>query len=135
VETRGGDQHIVVEFPVTTGKNSLRIRVMNDFGLSEQSSLPALGSVSRGLRVLSETWSATKDQLTLEISGAAGREYELSVWNPGEIQSVEGAEFNPSVSKDTIGVKIPRSDAEAYPHVQVVIHFLGGQKKGKPGKR
>jgi hypothetical protein len=132
VETREGDQHIVVQFPITAGKYFLRIRLLNDFGLSEQSSLPALGSTSRGLRVLSETWSASRDQLALEVSGAAGSEYGLRAWNPVEIQSVEGAEFNPNVSKETIRVRIPRSDSQLYPHVKVVIHFSTGQKKGKP---
>jgi hypothetical protein len=139
VETGGSDQHIVVEFPVTAGKNSLRIRLLNDFGLSELSSLPALGSASRGLRVLSETWSDARDQLTLEVSGAAGSEYDLFTWNPGEIQSVEGGEFHPGAAKLGmglgIGIRIPASDTEAYPHAKVVIHFSTLQKKGKPGKR
>jgi glycogen debranching enzyme len=134
VETREGDQHVVVQFPVTAGKNSLQVRLLSDFGLSEESSLPALGSASRGLRVLSETWSAARDQVALEVSGAAGSEYGLRVWNPREIQSVEGAEFNPSIAKDWIGVRIPQSFSEQYPHWTVVIHFLSGQKKGKPAK-
>jgi glycogen debranching enzyme len=134
VETRAGDHHIVVQFPVKLGKYTLRIRLLNDFGLSDDSILPVLGSTSRGLRVLSETWSASRDQLTLEVSGAAGSEYELSVWNPGEIQSVEGAEFNPSAGKKTIGIRIPRSDSEPYPHVKVNIHFAAGQKTGKQAK-
>ncbi|HEV1993064.1 MAG TPA: hypothetical protein VGR03_01925 [Candidatus Acidoferrum sp.] len=139
VETRGGDQHIVVQFPVTAGKYFLRIRLLNEFGLSEQSNLPALGSASRGLRILSETWSASKDQLTLEVSGAAGGEYGLRVWNPGEIQSVEGAGLNwgiknPSAVRETLWIQIPASDLEPYPHVKVVIHFSAGQKKGKPEK-
>jgi hypothetical protein len=133
VETRAGDQHIVVQFPVTSGKYSLRIRLLNDFGLSEASNLPALGSASLGLRVLSEAWSASRNQLTLEVSGAAGSEYGLKVWNSGEIQSVEGAEFTPSVAR--IGIRIPGSDSELYPHVKVVIHFSMGQKKGNAGKR
>ncbi|HET8925223.1 MAG TPA: hypothetical protein VFN26_19730 [Candidatus Acidoferrum sp.] len=131
VETRADDQHIVVQFPVKTGKYNLRIRLSNDFGLSEESSLPALGRESRGLRVLSEMWSASRDQLALEVSGQAGSEYWLSVWNPGEIQSVEGAEFN---SNAVIRIRIPQSDAELYPHAKVVIHFAAGQNKGKPAK-
>ncbi len=127
VETRAADQHIVVQFPVRAGKYILRIRLLNDFGLSEEPGLPALGSTSRGLRVLSETWSASRDQLALEVSGGAGSEYGLSAWNPGEIQSVEGAEFNPNAA---IVIRIPQSDSEPYPHVKVVIHFSSSQKKG-----
>jgi hypothetical protein len=139
VETGETDQHIVVRFPITAGKYSLRIGLLNEFGLSEHSVLPALGSASRGLRIVSETWSAPKDQLTLEVSGAAGGEYGLRVWNPGEIQSVEGAGFNfgvenPGAVKETLWIQIPPSDSESYPHMKVVIHFSARQKKGKPEK-
>jgi hypothetical protein len=139
VETRRGDQHVVVQFPVKAGKHFLRIRLVNEFGLSEQSILPRLGSTSRGLRVLSETWSVSRDQLTLEVSGAAGAEYGLSVWNPGEIQRVEGAGLNfgvenPRALKENLWIRIPASDSEPYSHTKVVIHFSSGQKKGKPEK-
>ena len=135
VETRGADQHIVVEIPVASAKSTLRIRLQNEFGLGEQPSLPKLGSVSHGLRILSQTWSASRDQLALEASGAAGGEYWLRAWNAGEIQSVEGAEFNPNVAKDAITIHVPASDSEAYPHVKVVIHFLATPKKGRAGRR
>jgi len=135
VETRGSDQHIVVQFPIGAGKHFLRIRLLDEFGYSEKSALPELGRASQGLRILSETWSASRDQLTLEVSGTAGSEYGLRVWNPGEIQSVEGAEFNPSAAKEMIAIRIPPSDAEPYPHAKMVIHFSMGQKKGKLEKR
>jgi len=135
VETGETDQHVVVQFPIAAGKYILRIGLLNEFGLSEQSVLPALGSASRGLRILSETWSAWRDQLSLEVSGAAGGEYELSVWNAGLIQKVEGAEFHAGTAKGTIGVRIPRSNSEAYPHVKIVVHFSAELKKGKAGKR
>jgi hypothetical protein len=70
----------------------------------------------------------------LEVSGAAGGEYGLVAWNAGLIEKVEGAEFNPIAGKETIGVRIPRSDSEEYPRVKIVIHFSTGQKKGKPEK-
>ncbi|HET9995073.1 MAG TPA: hypothetical protein VFQ18_06685 [Candidatus Acidoferrum sp.] len=131
VETRAGDQHVVVQFPVKAGKYVLRIRLLNDFGLSEEPSLPTLGNKSRGLRVLSETWSASRDQVALDVSGAAGSEYWLNVRDPGEIQSVEGAEFHPNA---VIRIRIPQSDSELYPHAKVIIHFATGQNKGKPAK-
>ena len=135
VETGETDQHIAAQFPVTTGKYVLRIGLLDDFSLSEHSVLPALGSASRGLRVLSQRWSALRDHVTLEVSGAAGGEYELEVWNAGLIEKVEGAEFHPSAANATIGIRIPRSDSEEYPHVKMIIYFSAGQKKGKPEKR
>jgi len=123
VETREGDQHIVVQFPVKTGKYILRIWLLNEFGYSNQPALPQLGSASRGLRVLSETWSASRDQLTLEVSGAAGSEYELEVWNAGLIQKVEGGELGRKPGWTTLWIHMPPSDSEPYPHARVVIHL------------
>jgi glycogen debranching enzyme len=140
VETREGDQHIVVQFPVKGGKNSLRIRLLDEFGYSNRPSLPVLGSASRGLRVLSETWSASRDQLTLEVSGTAGEGYGLRVWNPGEIQSMEGGGLNfnaenPSALKENLWIQIPASDSEPYPHAKIVFHFSAAKKTGKAEKR
>src|SRR5439155_19541448 len=130
VETRAGDQHIVVKFPVGTGKYVLRIWLLDEFGYSAKTALPGLGSASQGLRVLSETWSPTRDQLTLEVSGAAGREYELKIWNENKIERLEGAVLD----KLTPWIQIPASDSEPYPRVKVVIHFSTGQKKDKAAK-
>ncbi len=139
VELNGEDQHVVVRFPIKEGKSLLRIYITNDFGFSADLTLPALGSASRGLRVLSETWSASRNQLTLEVSGAAGGEYGLRVWNPGEIESVEGAGLNfgaenPRAVKENLWLQIPASDSEPYPHVKIVIHFSTGRKKVKTEK-
>jgi hypothetical protein len=123
VETNGTDQHVVVIIPVREGKNVLRVQVQNDFGLSVNSRLPSIGSASQGLRILSETWSSSRDQLALEVSGAAGREYEIKVWNTGQIQKVEGAELERKREDSVLKIKIPASSTEPYAHVKAVIHF------------
>jgi hypothetical protein len=123
VETRGSDQHVVVQFSVGAGKHFLRIQLLDEFELSEQSILPELGSESKGLRVLSETWSPSRDQLTLEVSGAAGGEYELEVRNAGLIQKVEGAELGRKPGWITLWIQMPPSDSDPYPHAKVVIHL------------
>jgi hypothetical protein len=92
------------------------------------SSLPPLGGASRGLRILSQTWSPSRDKLTLEVSGAAGGEYRLRMGDPNEmIQSVEGADFD--LGQQDWEIQIPTGDSEPYPHVKVVIHFSSSQKK------
>jgi hypothetical protein len=130
VEASVNDQHVVGNFSVKQGKNLLRIYIRNDFGLSAPASLPPLGSTSRGLRILSETWSPSKDQLTLEVSGAAGAEYELKLWNPGQIDKLEGAELGRAPAGRTLWIRIPPSDSEPYPHSKVVIHFSGKGPRG-----
>ena len=113
------DQHVITQVAVPKGKSSLRIRLKNDFGISYANSLPPLGSSSLGLRMISDSWSASSDSEILEFAGAGGMRYELAVWNPGQIASVEGAE----VTNGKLAVNIPASASEAYPHQKVVIHF------------
>jgi glycogen debranching enzyme len=130
VEASVNDQHVVVNFPARQGKNLLRIYIRNDFALSAPASLPPLGNTSRGLRILSETWSSSKDQLTLEVSGAAGAEYELKLWNPGKVDRLEGAQLGRAPAGQTLWIRIPPSDSEPYPHSKVVIHFSGKVPRG-----
>jgi glycogen debranching enzyme len=131
METHEEDQHIVVSFPVGEGLKSLRIIVQNDFAISAASPLPPLGSQSRGLRILSETWSSGRNQLALEISGASGARYELKVWNSSQIQSVDGAELKKNPENPTIMLQIPNSDSEPYLQAKVVLHFAEVKTKAK----
>jgi hypothetical protein len=96
----------------------------NDFELSEPSAVPALGSTSHGLRVLSESWTATRDSLSVLLSGAAGETYELSAWNPGQIRSVEGAELEKGSAQEAkVRVQLPDAAPGADPQATVVFHF------------
>lgn len=113
------DQHIVLNTNISKGRNELRIRIKNDFGISYNSSLPALGSASLGLRLISDSWSASGDEESLEFAGAAGARYQLGLWNPGQIASVDGA----NIRDGKLAVSIPANSSEAYPHQKVVIHF------------
>jgi hypothetical protein len=124
VETSGEDQHVVVRFPVKEGKYIVRIYTTNDFGFSTDSLLPALGSESKGLRILSETWSPSRDQLSVEVSGQAGGEYELKLWDADEIQKVDGADRGARPGWQTLWIQIPQSASERYPHKKVVFHFF-----------
>ena len=130
------DQHVETRFAMPEGASTLRIHVKNDFGVSYASTLPPLGATSRGLRVISETWSGERDRLELEFTGAAGKGYEMAVWNPGQIESVEGAQL---VKKDSEAAKIqiqfPATTSDPYPHRKVVFHFGGKRNAGTGEKR
>jgi glycogen debranching enzyme len=120
------DQHVAVQFAVAAGENTLRIRLKNDFGLSLSPVLPPLGSTSQGLRVLAESWTPTRDTLTLEIAGAQGKHYELEMWNPAQVASVEGAELSRTNAEDAkVSVMIPNNESDPYPRQKIVIHFAG----------
>jgi glycogen debranching enzyme len=130
-EPSGEDQHVVVRIPVGEGKKFLRIYVVNDFGVSADASLPPLGSTSQGLRILSQTWSVAKDQMTLELSGIAGNRYQLKLWNAAQVQRVEGGQLSKKPEESSVTVQIPRGDSEAYVHAKVVFYFTAEQGKGK----
>jgi glycogen debranching enzyme len=114
------DQHLAVRFRLNSGTNSLVIRTRNDFGLSLANELPPLGSASRGLRVLSESWNASKDQLTLELSGLAGQRYQLSAWNPTQVSSVDGGTLSRT---GKLEIQMPQAATDSYVPQKVTLHF------------
>jgi len=123
-EPNENDQHVAFRIPLHGERTLLRVTVANDFAVDTSSKMPQLGKESEGLRLLTESWSKTKDQLDIEVSGAAGHAYELDVWNGGQIAKVEGATLVPATHDEgtRLSVKIPESD-ERYPHAHLVIQF------------
>ena len=93
VEANSEDQHVTVRVPIAKGQSQLRIHLRNDFGLSLSEDLPPLGDSSRGLHVISSTWTPKRDQMILEVSGVTGREYYLGVLNPDQVASVDGGQL------------------------------------------
>jgi glycogen debranching enzyme len=129
METNPNDQHVVVRFLVNDGKYFLRVFLQNDFGIGLRAPLPQLGGASRGMRILSEKWSTSKDKLTLETSGVAGEEYDLDISNAEQIESVEGGNVNPGANGAVLGIEMPPSASDRYIRKTVVIHFV----PAKPG--
>lgn len=119
------DQHVLVRIPLSAGANTLRIHVKDDFGLAYDSTLPALGSTSAGLRIVSETWSSARERLTLAVSGRAGRTYRLSVWNAAQIASVTGGKLaNAADGRSDLVVEFPSSSAaDGVAHGTISIQF------------
>ena len=63
---------------------------------------------------------SSRDQLTLDVSGLAGNQYELGIWNPAEIASLDGGVLTKS---GKLQVQIPIGPDGMYMHQKVVIHF------------
>ena len=120
VQPNRNDQHVYLRFQISGGSNNIVIHTKKDFGFSHANELPALGSASRDLRVISETWNTSRNQLTLEISGAEGRRYEMSVWNPAQVASVEGAHLDKA---GKLEIQMPQGTPESYVPQKVVLHF------------
>jgi glycogen debranching enzyme len=122
------DQHANVQVVLSPGTNILRLRIANDFDVGLSSTLPPLGSVSRGLRVLSESWSPRR--LELELSGAAGEQYDLPVWNPAQLATIEGAELIGNGSDQArLRVRVLQRTAVPYPHAKIVLHFSSASSR------
>jgi hypothetical protein len=89
LEAHGADQHVVVNAGLSAGTNTLKISVRNDFAVTYSATLPRLGSSSKGLRILAETWSPAKDQLTMKLSALANQKYEIHVSDPDQIDRLD----------------------------------------------
>jgi len=119
MEPNAYDQHLEVRVPLNEPA-TLIIHLKDDFGLSWSNQLPDLGSMSRELRVLDESWDAAKTQLRLNVSGRSGRRYQLEVWNSSAISSVDGGTLT---KLGKLQIEIPKGEPDLYlPHT-VVIHF------------
>jgi glycogen debranching enzyme len=118
------DQHLFVRFAVPKGQSKLHLMIRNDFGLSFAPGLPQLGSTSRGLRILKESWSTPKDRLDLEVAGVAGSTYEMTVVGASVINHVEGAELlRAGTNQAKLRMRIPSGPPDAYGRQNVIFHF------------
>ena len=123
LQPNGIDQHVLVRIPVSQGSSSLRIRLKGDFGLAYRSALPAIGEASQGLRIVSETWSPSRDRLTINVSGHPGNQYELFVWNAA---FVEGARLvGGSNGKSKLIFELPKDIPESTASATISIQFVG----------
>jgi hypothetical protein len=127
LEPHGTDQHVILDAKLIAGANTIKIRLRNDFSVSVANTLPALGSVSQGLHVVSESWNAAHDTLTLQTQGLPGRTYTLSVWGREQIKSLEAATLG---SGATLEESFPPSSDSTEPQKQTVtIHFATSLKR------
>jgi glycogen debranching enzyme len=127
LESHDSDQHVIVEANLAAGTNSIKIFLRNDFTVTNTARLPALGSASEGLRIVSETWSDSRDTLTLQTTGLAGHSYALAVWGKEQIRSIDGARLR---ADGSIEETFPAAnEATESQNQTVTIHFLSQAKK------
>jgi glycogen debranching enzyme len=125
VEANASDQHVNINIPIHGASNTVDIETKNEFELSFPTALPGLGSTSHGLRVLSETWTADRQTLTLRLSGTSGEAYEFSAWNSSQLSSVEGAELEKAGGpRDQVRVQLPASAPGVDPQATVIFHLV-----------
>jgi GH15 family glucan-1,4-alpha-glucosidase len=126
--------HASMKIALKEGKNVVRVRMANDFGLSYASRLPELGSESEELRILSEEMSDLAAPMELELEGRAGATYELGVWNPALIDAVEGAELTTDANGGgKLRVHFAGNAGDGYVAQKVVIHLRRQKVARKKG--
>lgn len=119
LENSPSDQHIVVAASLIKGKNTLRIRLRNDFAVDYSNALPALGSSTQGLRIVSESWSGSRDALSLDLAGFAASTYNLDLWNQAQVASVDGGKLQDGKLHVTFGPQ----ETGHYTRQKITIHF------------
>jgi hypothetical protein len=130
VETNSVDQHVRVHVPTSNATSTITIEVTNDFGVSEESSLPPPGSVSLGTRVTSERWAPDRSVLWLDLTSPAASSGELQAWNASQIERIDGAALLPGDEDSArIHYQMPAVDASGDSHLEIAIHFRSTSKK------
>jgi hypothetical protein len=120
LQPNDNDQHLDLRVPLSSGGNTLVIRMKDDFGLTLTNELPHLGSAGGGLRIIDQSWNSSRTELTVNVSGLAGARYELGVWNSSQIAAVEGAALN---KFGKLEIEMAKGVPESYTPQKVVIHF------------
>jgi hypothetical protein len=70
------------------------------------------------------------------VSGLAGGRYELSVWNAGQIASVDGAKlFKAADGKANLIVELSKNGSEPNASGTITIHFAGASQDRDRTKR
>jgi hypothetical protein len=113
------DQHVEIPLSIAAGKSTLRIQLRDDFEIGYVNALPQLGSQSVGLRILSETWSASHDTVTLNVAGLAGAHYELPL-RASQVIVVEGAQ----IAEGKLKLTIPSDSPNRYATEKIVLRFV-----------
>lgn len=123
------DQHALIKLAAPSNSSTLKIHLRNDFGVSYDAGLPPLASRSQGLRILSETWSADRATLTMNLAGVAGGAYDLTLLNPNQATTVDGGELIRAADGTTkLRVQLPHGAADEYAHDKIVFHFKSAEK-------
>ncbi|HVI80846.1 MAG TPA: amylo-alpha-1,6-glucosidase [Candidatus Acidoferrum sp.] len=114
------DQHLSLRFKLDRPSDTIVIRTRNEFGLALTNLLPPLGSGSLTLRVVSEAWNSSRSQLALSVAGLPGHSYELSVWNPSQVLSVDGGTITKA---GKLEIQFPDGPSDSYVSQKVTLHF------------
>jgi hypothetical protein len=119
------DQHVSVTVPITSDSTTLRIRFRSDFGIVYPYQPPLQGAVSSNLKIVSEQWNASRDQLTLQVAGVGGATYDIPITGDLTGLRTEGAELAGSPTSRVLKISFPQSPSDDFTTRAVALHFPG----------
>jgi glycogen debranching enzyme len=117
------DQHAALEVPITAEKTAIHLHVTGNFGIGTSYVAPADGAQSSALKIVSEQWNASHDQLQLRVAGVGGKIYALPIYNAPSGIAVEGASIIKPPSGLALEIKLPSGPSEAYTTQTVTLRF------------
>jgi glycogen debranching enzyme len=139
VTANDDDQHVEIQTKGSS-KAVITISLRDNIGVAYDSTLPALGSPTEGLRIVSQTWSAGRDVLTLDVAGKAGCTYKLGLFDNGRsfmlgfstLSAVEGADRVASKQgEEKMKIAFPAENSGGYAHRKIVLRFSDSRKLEK----
>ncbi len=89
-------------------------------GLAWPTNFPLSAARAAVCELSNESWNPSRNQLILELSGVAGKQYELAVWNPSQIVAVKGGVVTKA---GKLQVQMPDGPEGTYVPQKVVLSF------------
>jgi glycogen debranching enzyme len=107
------DRHAVFSLEAAPGENVLDLDAA-DFAYAIPFDPPELGTASRNLKLLRETWTSDGREVAIEVSGVPGHTYAIPVFGDIPVTSAAQAEYDPVAH--AIKLAIPPANGPAYVH-------------------
>jgi glycogen debranching enzyme len=125
ISTNDSDQHPTFPVPITADKTTVHLRVAGNFAIGYPYPVPADGAASTALKFVSRQWSATHDQLQLQLAGVSGQTYRLPLFNAPSGIAVRGAKIVKPGGGLAIEVAFPPGAAGTFAVQTVTLQFPG----------
>ena len=119
----GEDQHPTVSVPLSGGTTTITLRFRNDFRIEYPYTAPEQGAPSRNLKIVSETWNPTRDQLQLRIAGGGGASYDIPIYGDLAGVAAQGGTIQQREKQTVVHVSFPSGPSDVFSDQVVTLQF------------
>jgi len=125
ISVNENDQHITVSVPLNDGRarNTVHLRVSDNFAIAYPYTAPADGASSSALRIVAEHWNAAHDHLVLQLAGISGKTYIVPVFGAPSGISGERADITKLPSSIALKIAFPTGPPDTYVPLTVTLKF------------